>query len=32
VVGLFSVGSIPVTARLPQGSGDEIAKGSRGRA
>ncbi|MGA7779503.1 MAG: MFS transporter [Paraburkholderia sp.] len=32
VVGLFSVCSIPVTARLPQGVGDEVAKGGRGRA
>jgi EmrB/QacA subfamily drug resistance transporter len=32
VVGMFSLGSIPVTARLPQGSGDEIARGGRGRA
>ena len=29
-VGLFSVASIPVTARLPHGSGDEIARGGRG--
>jgi hypothetical protein len=32
VVGLFSFLSIPVTARLPQGAGDEIARGSRGSA
>jgi hypothetical protein len=32
VVGLFSLLSIPVTARLPQGAGDEIARGHRGRA
>jgi MFS family permease len=32
VVGMFSVCSIPVTARLPHGTGDEIAKGGRGRA
>jgi predicted MFS family arabinose efflux permease len=32
VVGLFSLGSIPVTAHLPQGSGDEIARGGRGKA
>jgi EmrB/QacA subfamily drug resistance transporter len=32
VVGLFSVMSIPVTARLPRDAGDEIARGSRGRA
>lgn len=33
VVGMFSVCSIPVTARLPHGAGDEIAKGGgRGRA
>jgi predicted MFS family arabinose efflux permease len=32
VVGLFSFLSIPVTARLPQGAGDEIARGNRGSA
>jgi hypothetical protein len=32
VVGLFSFMSIPITARLPHGAGDEIARGSRGRA
>jgi uncharacterized membrane protein len=32
VVGLFSLMSIPITARLPHGAGDEIARGSRGRA
>ncbi len=32
VTGLFAWASIPVTARLPQGSGDEIARGGRGRA
>jgi EmrB/QacA subfamily drug resistance transporter len=31
VVGLFSVGSIPVTAKLPHDAGDEIARGGRGR-
>jgi EmrB/QacA subfamily drug resistance transporter len=30
VVGLFSCASIPVTARLPHGSGDELARGKRG--
>ncbi len=32
VVGLFSFASIPVTARLPRGSGDELARGGRGSA
>jgi EmrB/QacA subfamily drug resistance transporter len=32
VVGLFSVCSIPVTSRLPQNAGDEVANGGRGRA
>ncbi|WP_310631727.1 MULTISPECIES: MFS transporter [unclassified Paraburkholderia] len=32
VVGLFSVASIPVTMRLPANAGDEIARGSRGKA
>ncbi|HEY1999918.1 MFS transporter, partial [Paraburkholderia sp.] len=32
VVGLFSFCSIPVTRRMPQGSGDEIARGGRGAA
>ncbi|MCC8392947.1 MFS transporter [Paraburkholderia sp. MMS20-SJTR3] len=32
VVGLFSFLSIPVTARMPRDAGDEIARGSRGRA
>jgi EmrB/QacA subfamily drug resistance transporter len=31
-IGLFSLCSIPVTARMPQGSGDEVARGGRGRA
>jgi hypothetical protein len=31
VVGLFSVCSIPVTARLPHDAGDEIARGGRGQ-
>ncbi|MFL9876017.1 MFS transporter [Paraburkholderia megapolitana] len=30
VVSLFSLASIPVTAKLPLGAGDEIARGSRG--
>ncbi|CAM2197325.1 Transport protein HsrA [Paraburkholderia kururiensis] len=30
-VALFSVASIPVTARLPHGTGDEIARGVRGK-
>jgi EmrB/QacA subfamily drug resistance transporter len=30
VVGLFAVASIPVTARLPHGAGDELARGGRG--
>jgi hypothetical protein len=32
VVGLFSFASIPVTAKLPHGSGDELARGKRGSA
>jgi hypothetical protein len=32
VVGLFSCLSIPITRRLPRDAGDEIARGSRGRA
>ncbi|CAB3758834.1 MFS transporter [Paraburkholderia solisilvae] len=32
VVGLFSCASIPVTSRLPHGSGDELARGKRGNA
>ncbi|WJF91380.1 MFS transporter [Paraburkholderia bonniea] len=31
VTGLFALASIPVTARLPQGSGDDIARAGRGR-
>jgi EmrB/QacA subfamily drug resistance transporter len=30
VVGLFSVGSIPITRRLPHDAGEEITRGSRG--
>jgi EmrB/QacA subfamily drug resistance transporter len=32
VVGLFSCASILVTARMPHGSGDELARGKRGSA
>jgi Na+(H+)/acetate symporter ActP len=32
VVGLFSCASIPITSRLPHGSGDELARGKRGSA
>ncbi|MDH6152072.1 EmrB/QacA subfamily drug resistance transporter [Paraburkholderia sp. WSM4179] len=32
VVGLFSCLSIPITRRLPRDAGDEISRGSRGRA
>ncbi|MEM5342086.1 MFS transporter [Paraburkholderia azotifigens] len=31
-VGLFSIASIPVTAKLPHNSGEELARGGRGRA
>ncbi|MBP0592001.1 MFS transporter [Paraburkholderia sp. LEh10] len=31
-IGLFSVASIPVTAKLPHDSGDELARGGRGQA
>src|SRR6201991_3985191 len=31
-VGLFSFASIPITAKLPQGAGDELARGTRGSA
>ena len=30
VVGLFSLGSIPITRRLSHNAGDEIARGTRG--
>ena len=30
VVGLFSLGSIPITRRLAPNAGDEIARGTRG--
>ncbi|GJH02216.1 MFS transporter [Paraburkholderia terrae] len=32
VVGLFSLASIPVTAKLPHNSGEELARGGRGKA
>jgi MFS family permease len=32
VVGLFSLASIPVTAKLPHNSGEELARGGRGEA
>jgi hypothetical protein len=31
-IGLFSLASIPVTAKLPHNSGEELARGGRGRA